>query len=291
MTIIIKNIMRVCVLYCFTCTLSTGAEIATYSTSDAEFQSKVARKALDLYQTINTSGKFRFPALNEDGIREELNTPSHYWDKVTEYNSQLDMTVEMFVMKPVYKPSVALIDLLEKGGVVECGIIVSLVNQCITLDMLGDTFFNFVKWQEPFVLPSKRTLFLDDSSTDIVPANPGEFGYIANVADYSEIHPQSFHAGENVFCVESTEPNVPRYVVFGEFVNESKTEEQIVDQLYASTMDTSDGCDVEEIEKYKDRSFWDEERFANQMNFPVYKYSYEEFKQAQRALLELFSSP
>jgi hypothetical protein len=272
------------------CVLSIAAEVELWAKNDAEFQSKVAQKALDLYRTINTSGKFRFPALNEDEIREELSTPSPYWDKVTEYNIQLNRNIEMFAIKPGHQRSTALRDLLEKGGVVECGIIVSLVNQCIVLDMLGDTIFDSVEIQGSFTLPSKRTFFLDKSSTNIVPENPGEFGYIANVADYSEIHPQDFAPGENIFCVGKNESDMPTFMRFFPLLSKPETEEETLDYLYACTMNTSDGCNEEDIESYKDRSFWENERFAHQMEFPVYKYSYEEFRQAQRELLEIFST-
>ena len=59
-----------------------------------------------------------------------------------------------------------------------------------------------------------------------MPQLPGEFGYIANIEHYKEIHPKGIANGQNVFCVG---PN--SYVGFGQFFTVRKSAEEIIEYL------------------------------------------------------------
>lgn len=269
--------------------MSNGAETKEiFATTEGEFHIKIAQRAYVHCYAINISGKFHFPAFDENGRREKLSTPSPYWSSSSGHLSEHGLTIERFTTQPGCRPSLALRDLLERGGIIECGIFISLVNQCIKLDMLGDTLFDFVNEQEPFVLPSTKTLFLQKFPHSIIPDDLGRFGYIPNVPDFPDMDPEGFFAGENVFCVGKNDLDGPEFMGYGPFFVQKKTEQEIKEQLYQATIAINEEGNDDEVDKYRDREFWENEQFAYQMEFPVYGYSYAEFMQTTE-MLNLFN--
>jgi hypothetical protein len=252
-----------------------------------EFQNIVAKKAHHIYNYINNPPKFICPTSIEDIEIRQTSIYSDYWDVELTWVQCEDLYTEVvyadiLVKRPNVSPSVALIDLVEKGGVVDSSIVLSIVNQYICLDLLGEDIFDFVKTQEDFYLPDKKILCLDDSCLGITPTNPGEFGYVTNIPNFVELNPSSSSIGYNVFCVHKDEEGVPYYTGFGIFFNQLRTENQIIDKLYEETVNCEHGCCFKKQLYIENRLLWDQDRNEQQKKYQVYKFSYEEVEETKR---------
>lgn len=249
---------------------------------DSAFQSFVAQSASILYKRINHSinedgsRKFRYPKSPE----ESLSTPSIHWNyfpqnsmQVGTFRIKLELPAS-FALPELHKPSFALCDLLDKGGIFECAFISSFVTQLIILEFYDNALFDRIHQENNIVLtiPSKKTIGLDEVNKT-APSTPGEFGYISNVARYRDLHPNGFSAGQNIFCVAINETGSPLYLGFGEFFNTPRTEQEIIEELYKDTMlSMTENNNTKDIyESYKNRNVWDIDRARAQISFPAYR--------------------
>lgn len=250
-------------------------------------EEKVVNTAIRLYRYINTSTnedgskKFRFP-----NSGEKLSTPSPWWGTLR-IKKEEDY-IETLIMKKGIKPSVALHDLLNKGGVIDCFIALSIVNQSIALKLTGKSLFNFANKQAPFYLPSIRVLGLDDPfTTRTIPALSGEYGHIQNIPSYREIHPRGFASGQNVYCVNIN--GELRYLGFGDLFITPPTEQEILDELYQDTIEPLKEADLKVRTKqnaYKsNRSLWETERLNQAPKYSVYRFSHSEVEMLKKRFL------
>ena len=250
-------------------------------------EEKVVQSSIRLYRYINTSTnedgskKFRFP-----NSGEKLSTPSPWWEMLR--IKREEDYIETLTMKEGIKPSVALHDLLNKGGVIDCFIALSIVNQSIALELTGESLFNFANKQAPFCLPSIRVLGLDDPFTSrTIPALSGEYGHIPNIPSYREIHPGGFASGQNVYCVNIN--GELRYLGFGDFFLTPRTEQEILDELYQDTIEPINETDLKVRTKqdaYKlNRSLWEAERLNQAPKYSVYRFSHLEVEMLKKQFL------
>jgi hypothetical protein len=252
-----------------------------------EFQNVVAQKACHLYDYINNSSKFICPTSIKDIEIRQTSTNSVHWE-VELTQAQCEdfyadaIYTDILVKRPNVFPSEALIDLVKRGGVIDSSIVLSIVNQHICLDLLGKDIFDFAKMQENFYLPDKKILCLDDSSIDIIPTNPGEFGYFTNIPNFVEFNPSSSSIGYNVFCVNKDEEGVSYYTGFGIFFNQLRTKKQIIDKLYEETVDCNDGCCFKKKLYIENRLLWDQDRNEQQKKYQVYRFSCEDVEKTKR---------
>jgi hypothetical protein len=184
----------------------------------------------------------------------------------------------VFKIKSGVQPSVAVKDLLSKGGVVECRLISSLVEQRVRLETLGDKTFDALNAKDTHKLP------IQDAPLDIkfmnydTPKFPGERGYIANAVHYHEFHPNGLANGENVWCVGVNEAGEAHYLGFGEFFSIPRTKQEIIDRLYQDTIapidaDTVQMFALEIIHRcYREsKECWEKSRAKHQANFNTYR--------------------
>jgi hypothetical protein len=251
-------------------------------------EEKVVNTAIRLYRYINTptnedgTKKFRFP-----NPGEELSTPSCWWG-VHSIKHEEDYIVTL-IMKKGIKPSVALHDLLNKGGVIDCFIALSIVNQSIALKLTGKSLFNFANKQAPFCMPSISVIGLDDPfTTRTTPALSGEYGHIQNIPSYREIHPHGFASGQNVYCVNIN--GELRYLGFGDLFKNPPTEQEILDELYQDTIEPINETDLKVRTKqnaYKsNRSLWETERLNQIPKYSVYRFSRSEVEMLKRQFVD-----
>jgi hypothetical protein len=168
--------------------------------NDAETTEFICRNALTLYSAINASPHFRYP-----NPGEHCKTSSLSWNtSFAPYNfNGMNGLQSIFILKTGVTVTEGLKDLLEKGGIVECMIVLSFVQEMI-LNALEE---NAV---QQLTLP--RTTILDCIYHDYdTPQNPGEWGYFSNVLDYIVIHPKGNANGLNVICVSKTVSGEPLY--------------------------------------------------------------------------------
>ncbi|MBP9828528.1 MAG: hypothetical protein KBD04_00645 [Proteobacteria bacterium] len=136
--------------------------------------------------------------------------------------------------------SLALRDLLEKGGTINTSIAESLIRELITCELLGDDdYLSRLPYAPPYALPYKcpyvephefairyyeRTNYVRDGT----PTQAGHFGYITNVKGYNKANSL---AGQHTYCVGND-----LYYGFGPLFTEGPRRQQnILDALYTAT--------------------------------------------------------
>ncbi len=249
-----------------------------------KFQQNCARIAKVIYGVINSG--FRYPAADEP-----LASNSDMWTvgrEVVEGQAGMRGNNYFFKLKPGVLPSVALKDLVKKGGVAECNLIFSLVTQTVILKDIGEESFDRL-YASDFQLP-KRVFYGLDVMDHAMPMLPGESGYISNIVHYHKFHPQGSASGQNVWCVDMNAAGEPLYLGFGGFFSTSRTYQEIVDYLYQETIKPIDpgfvGSPLGSIhEIYSlDRAVWELGRATQQAKFKAYHLmSDEEFMTTHNA--------
>ncbi len=148
--------------------------------SQQELDRFVAERAIYIYGELN-SGRFRYHEMDE-----WLSTPSVLWRatreiKLDPYTGRRLGIIQKLNAHPHIAPSIAVMQLFRKGGVIECSLALDLVRSLILLDVLGDEIFDNVLFDTVITLPSGQSGIRDARKN--TPLFPGEFGYITN-ADY-----------------------------------------------------------------------------------------------------------
>jgi hypothetical protein len=197
--------------------LIDNVEGAKSDAPSVRLQEFVVKRAVDYYAKIN-DGRFQFPDFTSG---QTIMTRSHMWEKIKE-EGQI-----YFKLNSGNKPSVAVREFLEMGGLFDCKNAIELVKQLIILDIYGDEEFDRLNAPPtPFFL-SDRIHNIESITTKNEPDSPGEIGCFINVKFYTVLHLGEFFNCENLICVGSD-----RFVGFGPFFNRRQfnSEEQHLDQ-------------------------------------------------------------
>lgn len=143
-------------------------------------------------------------------------------------------------LHPDASPSLALRDLLEKGGTINTSIAESLIRELITCELLGDDdYLSRLPYAPPYALPYEcpyvqphefairyyeRTNYVRDGT----PTQAGHFGCITNVKGYNKVNSL---ASQNIYCVGND-----LYYGFGPlFTKGPRKQQNILDELHAAT--------------------------------------------------------
>ncbi len=221
--------------------------------SQAEMDQFVSEQAAHYYDLINNSGKFC--CMND--ARERQNVNSNLWEKRT-HRMKSGYNVEYFTIAKCTNPEMAIIDLFEKGGIVDCIFILHLVQTRIAFDLYGK------KYKGGCMLPElSKNLDVEvvpgyERDGAGIPMEPGSSGGIRNIDLYQILHPFGVIPNENVFCVGKSANGQALYVGYGKvFADGPITLEAVYQHLYEQTIvtpigDLGDAVATASIEQLKE---------------------------------------
>lgn len=230
----------------------------------------VARVAKETYERMRLEGKFAFGS-KSGGFRTDAKSWEIGIESVkTVTGKERGNTLKKKIGIPM---SVALEDLFENNTRVECRIASFIVIAKCVQTLLGEKLFD--KYYE--VLEKSNQIELGASIKDVFPnmvcsisgghilsSGKGMFGYIANVANYPDIHPKGSSRGENVVVVDI----IDQRPIFAYFLGEpDSTGEAIIEKLWNDLIkdpNTTDKIILKKLKMYSDRDYFEAKRDEEQ---------------------------
>ena len=217
-----------------------------------------AALALDVFERMNQSGKWRYPEQFADGTLEPFSTRSFYWDMKKVSIGPRQVMAALF-KRPWFAPLVlgeptlehALEDLLASEGVFDCRITYYIAAALCALPISEQATKSIERLGRRAIIALsapmedsalqnsklechilKGAYTLDEGGT-AVPL--GTFYGIANVPLYEQIHPRGFAASWNVVCVDRNADGEELFMGFDPkavLFSEPRTRQGILEYFY-----------------------------------------------------------
>lgn len=248
----------------------TNARLAL--TSQESLNAFAGAKAATTLYDLNNSGRFRCPYPNEDPL-QVVGIHSALWIADLDGHGSIQLTANRQIA-----PSIALSQLLLKGGVITPQMAQGIVIYTILLEIAGNAGFDSILQGSPLQIPS----FQYQGTVAIgygVPKHIGTFGSLTNIYIHSLMNPRRL-AGNNIFCIGANEDGDPLYLGFRDFFRTPKTENALREFLYSefllpiqpsgdeirdSTMNSLQAA-------YTNVEYWNRTREEEQSRSPVWMF-------------------
>lgn len=182
-------------------TLSDELLENTFYPCQKELTRIALQKGQEIYCQLNQN-------YTSQGEEDGSSTNSTYWAPKVITLSKTAALPSLYLKDTKVSPSLALEDLIAKGGVMECFLALSVAKAAILKELLGNPLFDVhvseciqsgLKRDDPALLHHLCEPFLSESEDKDL----NVFMYIPNIPDYMKLYPTGVHLGENVMRVDA----------------------------------------------------------------------------------------